>query len=457
MAIDYTRALGLAGSASPFQAVNQGIAQAFNIAQMKQQFDTQKLQQQQVQQKLQQQEEFKTGLLDLYNNPKATAQDYEKLLANFAPLQAVQGRMQKLEESARQGIYKDSVNLIAAVDGGNLDIAKGILERRLEAAENSGNQEAIDTSRILLSQFNVDPKVARETAVLTMFGANPERFVEDYNKFTTTREKTLVETEKTQAEAAKLRAETLKISAEARSAADKSKFYEMEQAITAGEAGFDISHLLKDPVIQKANTQLAMRTAEAERLEREGKALQAQKVRADIEKLKTDREVLAQEKLSETKAKLQKADDATRAIERAIELANVDVGLGRTAIDAATGSVAGKLPIAGLQQEVANFANALETVKSQAFLIGIEAMRGLGHLTQQEGERVERGLVNLERTSSADVLRENLNVILDLTKKAKEKAQAEFGNYQAIFDQQQEPPADADLFQQADAILNRGQ
>lgn len=117
-------------------------------------------------------------------------------------------------------------------------------------------------------------------------------------------------------------------------------------------------------------------------------------------------------------------DDATTKIDKSIE--SLEALLNDPGLSAAVGakgpsSLFGlrETPIAGT--EAADFVARLDTVKSQQFLEAVEAMRGLGTLTEREGAKVESAAGTLSRDQSEPAFINNANIVLRNLKAAREK------------------------------------
>lgn len=177
MAVDYSV---LFGGQSPGQALTQGIGQGFQLAQMKQQFDANKLAQEQAAKQLKDRQDLQDAIV---NAPADAGADYwQGLVDKYQPLQAIGDRYKTAKAEEKQAVFNEALNIKAAIQSGDIEAAKSILQRRLLAAENSGDQQAIDANRILLRQVESNPEAAIPTANLLMAGLDPEKFAETYTK-----------------------------------------------------------------------------------------------------------------------------------------------------------------------------------------------------------------------------------------------------------------------------------
>lgn len=112
------------------------------------------------------------------------------------------------------------------------------------------------------------------------------------------------------------------------------------------------------------------------------------------------------------------------------------------------GPVRGKLPT--VTGSSADAESAIETLKSQVFLQQIKNMKGMGALSEKEGDKLTASVANLSLTQSPERLQKNIEYIEATTRKAMEKMQSMGGGSAGAA-----APA-AGVFDAADAILRGG-
>jgi hypothetical protein len=91
---------------------------------------------------------------------------------------------------------------------------------------------------------------------------------------------------------------------------------------------------------------------------------------------------------------------------------------------------------------------AIETLKDQTFLSQIKQMKGMGALSEKEGDRLASSIANLSLTQSPERLQRNIEYIESTMTKAVQKAQSMGGGTTAA--------SAAGVFDAADAILRGG-
>ena len=102
-----------------------------------------------------------------------------------------------------------------------------------------------------------------------------------------------------------------------------------------------------------------------------------------------------------------------------------DVVVPNSTLRAATGPLDSRLPT--IQQDVADLEALAETLGSQAFLSQIPSMKGLGALSNAEGEKLQSSLTNLSMKQSADQLAANVREAQRLILKARKNVETRYG------------------------------
>ena len=184
------------------------------------------------------------------------------------------------------------------------------------------------------------------------------------------------------------------------------------QARNAPQKTIDAAQAAAD----RAEASAARLAAERERIE------DARRKQAFVEEQGVDK------KLSET-------NDDINSLRGEIEMAehysaSVDAAMGKLvmstdasgrptsftgAAEAATGPISSRLPTA--RRDVADFENAISTVKSQLALTQLPKMRGMGALSTHEFTTLEKSVASLELNQSPRQLAENLSTIKRLVTK----------------------------------------
>lgn len=77
--------------------------------------------------------------------------------------------------------------------------------------------------------------------------------------------------------------------------------------------------------------------------------------------------------------------------------------------------------------DAADTASLIDTLKSQGFMSGIQQMRGLGSLSNAEGQKIMDAIGNLSASQSEKSARESINAIISTTQLAQKRLQQKYG------------------------------
>jgi len=175
MALNTTAIQALQGGPSPFQQTMGG----FQIGQQQQQ---EEIAAQQVaadtQAKRERQMATRTALAELAGMDKPTGQDFARLMINFPEVaEQLKQPFEIMSADERSNAISNSRNVYAALESGNTDIARELLEDRMAAATNAGDEEEAAGAEALLKILDADVNSAKSAAGLFLASAmGPEEF-----------------------------------------------------------------------------------------------------------------------------------------------------------------------------------------------------------------------------------------------------------------------------------------
>lgn len=128
-----------------------------------------RLRQEEAQRARERQELLRGRLTDLASNPNATATDYAQISVEFPEVGADLKRgWEMMAEPRQQAILRDLSQVYSAIDTGNTPIAEQLLEERLVASQNAGNEEDARQTEIMLRTLRADPRAAKASIGLTL-------------------------------------------------------------------------------------------------------------------------------------------------------------------------------------------------------------------------------------------------------------------------------------------------
>jgi hypothetical protein len=139
----------------------------------------------------------------------------------------------------------------------------------------------------------------------------------------------------------------------------------------------------------------------------------------------------AQEEVTKVAEELTSINNLLTSVNEALSLGSVKptVGLGGTAIQAATGGIQGREYFPSFRDDVLNFERQLETIDAQGFLAQVPKMAGTGTLTETEGKMLTRALGNLSLVQGSENLIKNLKQIQKIMIVASERSEKRFGSF----------------------------
>lgn len=302
------------------------------------------------------------------------------------------------DKGQKDEIFKSGTQAYSAIQNGKPEVAKKILDDRISAFENSGQdtKDLLDLRR----QLDSDPKAVASGLALTMSALKPD----DWGKISTELRET-----------AKAPAELSLAEAKAAKAATDAKFAESSAVQDLAKGGWEIQKLANDINISKLNSQIAAMNAATSR---QGNDIKQQELQLKLQDKISKRDAAINEKVSTVQSGRSTIDNFLNTADKVV---NTPAGV----VSSATGTISSRLPT--VDQDVADFEETLKTLGSQAFLSQVPSMKGLGALTEAEGKKLESSLANLSLRQSPEKLIENVKEAQRLMLKARATLSDRYG------------------------------
>lgn len=314
----------------------------------------------------------------------------------------------------------------SALLAGRTDIAKEVVQSRLDAAKNSGKDFSAESN--ILKLLDSDPKQAQGALGFTLSHiSDPQKFAETFGKI-----------------GAEQRAQAMAPSAQ-REAEAKAGTAESEQVIKAAEAknapqrialeleqkGWDVKKLQEDIRASKEGTRLrAMEVA----LSKEGNDLKKKELQQKIDEATEKQADKLREKVSTAEAAAASIDNLSSTVDRILK---------NPSLNDVVGAVEGRIP-AITSDESADAIALIDQLGSQAFIAQIPSMKGTGSLTEKEGDKLQASLQNLSRKQSEAQFTANLKEVQRLMTKARDRLSKSTGIPLPGPDRPNAPPKDSD-------------
>jgi hypothetical protein len=426
----------------PNDAIMGGIQNAFSINQMMQQRDARQLQMQQAEQQMREQEQQmrmkeqqaaqdaykRQRMQQVMTNPNSKAVlglgiEFPELGKVFTDISA---NMQQSEKDSSIQIMQP---LYLALKAGKPDAAVKIAESNIEAAKNAGDEKAVQSLNALRDSIVADPNVGKFLLTGTLAAAMGGKEFADFDK--TTGE-----------EARAQELQPLKVaqeSAKAQADAVKARFAESEAVIDLEKKGWDIKKIQADMDIARQNSRIAAMNAQTSRI---NSGYQAQELQLKIADAVQKRDSSVREKVAEV-------ENARATMDNMLNTADRILKTPKSVVGSAAGPVSARMPT--ISQDTADFEELVTTLGSQSFLAQIPNIKGMGALSNAEGEKLQAALQNFSLRQSPERLLENVREAQRLIMKGRSTLAKRTGMPDSIPDTPAASPSGANI----DALLKK--
>lgn len=329
---------------------------------------------------------------------------------------------------------------LAAIDSGNPDAAVNLMQGRIDAARNSGDEEqanALDTW-LQLVKFNPQSasSVINRLLMNTTGGkemldaaevAGEEQRAADLHASALAAKRAEARQKEAEAFVAEGTAGS-KISneqSEAQKAAVAAKFAQSNAVIDLEQKGWDIKKLQSDIQIARQNASIA---AANNAIAREGNSLKREELKLKLIEMQNKRDQTVREMVSEANTAAMQADNLLNTVDALIPklVDRVDKS-GKPIFSSSFRAAAGPLDVLTptLQTDVATIQEQFETLGSQITMSRIGEMKGA--LSDKDLLTLRQSLQSLSLRQSEDQIYKNLKEIQRLTLKARKTAYEKYG------------------------------
>jgi hypothetical protein len=128
--------------------------------------------------------QMQADLALLASNPNPTVNDYTNLMLKYPTMaENLKAPLAQLTEQQSSAKRAEALNIFAALDAGQTEIAESLLQRQLEAAQNTGRQADVDSANALLQLVRTNPNAAKTSAGLFLASSmGVDKFGETWTK-----------------------------------------------------------------------------------------------------------------------------------------------------------------------------------------------------------------------------------------------------------------------------------
>lgn len=373
-------------------------------------------------------EQYSNDLRAYLDNP--TAQSAAALTVKYPEQrESFKQSWDMLNTDQQASQYKSGVQVYSALKNGSPQIAKDVLTKQITAMENAGEDPA--NYKMILDAVEKNPGAAAAQIGLTLSALEPDKWAKVMGEM---RESDLAPSKLTESQA------------KASKAATDAKFAESAAVQDLAKGGWEIQKLANDINISRQNAQIAAMNAATSRLN-SGTKSEANRLKADELRLKLAEKVQARDSAVQQKAA--EVTSARGSIDNFLNTADRVLQTDMDVVGSAAGPISSRTPT--LSQDTADFEELLTTLGSQAFMSQIPAMKGLGALSEKEGDKLQSSLQNLSLRQSPERLMENVREAQRLILKSRENLSTKYG----VPDVTPDTPAAAPSPTNIDALLQK--
>lgn len=342
-------------------------------------------------------EQYAADLTAVMNKPSASG--FAALVAKYPGQQKALGEAYSmLSKEQQDSEFKTGAQIYHALESGRGDVAMSVIDGQIEALKNSG-QDASDMT-MLKDVMTKDPNSALAHLGLFMSSSDPDRWA-----------KMMQERRASQEAPANLN----KAQSEAYKAAVAAKFAESKAALDLEKKGWDITKLQTDISLSKQNTAIAAMNAQ---LAKETNQLKRDELQQKINAANLKRD-------SEVRDKVATVETARSSIDNMLNTADRILGTSLDTVGSAAGPISSKIPTTS--QDTADFEELVTSLGSQAFMAQIPGMKGMGALSNAEGEKLQSSLQSLSLRQSPEQLLRNVKEAQRLMLKARDNLATRYG------------------------------
>lgn len=369
----------------------------------------QELQQQQAaqQQARQLAQQYQADLQAAMASP--TPQNFASLALKYPQQrEAVKQAWDGLSEGDRKSEGDTMAQAYSALLAGDKEAAKGVVQAQIDARKNSG----LDTSHYdsALKLLDADPKQAQAALGFALAHINdPKAFATQFSALRGDQRSQELQPDLVRKGTADADA--------AISGADSAKSKATTDAVTAKYADtkalLDLEGIRTDNQFKRDQTKIGYLNAQ---IARENNQLKRQELSLQLQKAQQEFGDKARAKVADAESAAGNIDNMLNTIERI---------KANPRLDAVVGSIEGRTP--AFTDEGSDAIALIETLGSQAFLSQIPNIKGMGALSNAEGEKLQSAFQNLSRVQSEKQFRATLDEATRLLNKGRAAVSKRYG------------------------------
>lgn len=395
----------------PTQSVMGGVQNALNIGNMVSQRNLAEQKALELQTAREKQAQMDSDLGALSQNPTPSALismmvKYPSLSENFKKTYDV------LSSEQKDSRTKQASQVYAAMQAGKPEVAQQLLLEQAAAARNAGMEQDAKAAETVAELVKLNPATAEtSTGLLLASAMGPDKFAETFTKLQGERRDAELQPSK-----------LTESQARAQKAAVEAKFAESGAALDLQKKGWDITKIQEDIKIARQNAGIAAMNAQ---VAREGNQIKREENQLKLRDMIDKRDEAVRTKAADLESARTNMDNMLNTADRILK---TPIGV----VGSAAGPVSSRMPT--LSQDTADFEALVETLGSQSFMAQIPNIKGMGALSNAEGEKLQAALQNFSLRQSPERLLENVKEAQRLVMKARKNMTARSGLPETIPD-----------------------
>lgn len=356
---------------------------------------------------LQMQNDFRSVLA----NPNAGHAEYAALQLKY-PTQAenVGKAFKTWEEGRQKTAIEFGSRVYGALQSGNTPLAIDLMKQKAKA-----DPSAAAEMSMMADLADANPQAAKLMWATTLAGMHgPDKFAEAYSKIGGEQRAQ----DQAPADLVKKQADARAAVSDATIKGEQAKYAPQMALLEYEKKGWDIKALQADIEYKRESNRISAMNAA---ISREGNDLKRQELKLKVQEAEGKLLDKVREKAATAEAGAANIDNMLNTVERIKNNKSLDSVVGSLEGKAFyPNTVAGTMNPFGDGDERADAIALIETLGSQAFLAQIPNIKGMGALSNAEGEKLQSALQNLSRAQSEKQFRANLDEASRLLKKGRE-------------------------------------
>jgi hypothetical protein len=412
----------------PTQNVMSGVQSALGIAGMQSQRQLQDIKLAETKRATEQQAQLQADLASVAGNPSPVA--LASMMVKYPQLsEQFKRTYDVLNTEQQRSRLGQATQVYAALQSGKPEVAQQLLIEQATAMRNSGQEQEAKTAETIAELVKLHPETAKtSTGLFLAHAMGPEQFTETFTK---------LQTEQRAAERSPF--ELTEAQAKAQKAAVDAKFAESNAAADLQKKGWDITKIQEDIKIARENSRIAALSAAVSRGDN---TLKKQELGLKLEEARQKRDEAVRAKVADVESARGSMDNMLNTADRILK---TPIGV----VESATGPISSRMPT--LSEDTSDFESLVETLGSQAFMAQIPNIKGMGALSNAEGEKLQAALQNFNLKQSPKRLMENVREAQRLILKARKNVAARYGMPDKVPDTPEAAPTAGEI----DALLKK--